>query len=117
IHQSVDLTGDDRNLLLRTDRDDREDHVVARAANVADGETVRAGPDGRPFRQVVEGAVDRVTAPVVDDRELVPQLRREGVDQDYLQGAREVDVAVDDELAVLRAGCEAADLLVEGTGN
>src|SRR5207245_1323368 len=84
--------------------------------NVADGEAVWAGPDGGPLGDVIEGAVDGVAAPVVDDLELVGQLRGEAVDQGHLQSAGEVDVSGDDELSVLRAGGQASDLVVNRAG-
>ena len=55
------------------------------------------------FRQAGEGAIDRVTSPVVDDRELVVQVRGEAVDEGHVQRAVEVHFTAvdDDDLAVL----------------
>src|SRR5262249_47040898 len=91
--------------------------VAGGIAQVSDLEFIAARDKRRSFRQTVERTVDRVAAAIVDDRELVVEMRREAVDKCDLQRARQVDVAVDDDLAVLRAGTEAADLLDEGAGD
>src|SRR5262249_14595497 len=115
-HKGVDLAANGRDLLLGADGRDRQDHIIARPADVADGEAERPGPDGRPLRQVGEGAARRVTAPVVNDLELIAELRLEAAYEAHLHGAGGVDFAVADARAVRRAGGGAADLLVQRTG-
>ena len=83
-------------------------HIVAVAGHIAadigNREAVRVSgvPDSGPLRQVAEGAVDGIAAPVIDDRELVALGRGEAIDEGNLQAAGEVKVADVDDLVVLR---------------
>src|SRR5262249_51641196 len=73
-------------------------NVVTVTTAVADLPDAQPGLEGAALGQVGEGAIDGVVSPVVDDGELVAWLRGETVDEGDLQGAGEVDVAVDNDL-------------------